>query len=195
MRGIRALVFAIVVVAGLVGPSAGTLAATPDQTAVQKILARYQSPLPWVTPAAFKASHEDFDLGGYLTVAFCESDYGTIGRSALFNNPGNIIARPKTWEPWRVWFTWQRGTFVSAGRLFGAYPDAYTGQRALIRLLYDHPNGYNQLLAEHRWVEFATKYWGPRTEDNAAAFDQYVRDLEAAHRRIVAEAARYGARW
>ena len=169
---------------------ATALASTPEENAVRGILAAYRSPLPWWTITAFKGSHEEFDIAGYLTVAFCESDYGTIGKSKTFNNPGNIIARPRTYEPWRVWWTWQTGTFISAGRAFGVYSDPYTGQRALIRLLYDHPNGYNGLLHEHQWYAFASAYSGP-----GPGLDAYVADLVAAHARIVKQAAACGLAW
>jgi hypothetical protein len=180
----------VLVLAGWYVFAAPALAATPDEAAVQKILAQYHSPLPWWTITAYARAHPDFDIGGYLTVAFCESDYCTIGKSATYHNPGNIIARPPYYESWRVWYTWQIGTFTSSGRLFGAYPDAYTGQRALIRLLYDHPNGYNALLREHKWYPFAVKFYG-----TGPGLDAYVADLVAAHARIVKQAARYGAMW
>jgi hypothetical protein len=126
-----------------------------------------------------------------LTVAFCESAYATVGQSRTFNNPGNIIARPHSWEPWRVWYTWQTGTFMSAGRWFGAYPDMYTGQRALIRLFYDHPNRYNDLMREHRWYRFAALFYG----EGVPGLDGYVANLVAAHARIVKRAASLGCAW
>lgn len=161
-----------------------------DKLAIEGILGRYQSPLPYWTIEAFADSHPDFDIAGYLTVAWCESSLGTTGKSFRFNNPGNIMYHPKTWAPEKVWYTWQTGGFKSAGRLFGAYESMYMGQRALIRLLYDHPAGYNTLLREHRWDEFGRIYYGP-----GEGLADYIRNLKAAHALILKEAAKYGATW
>jgi hypothetical protein len=183
---------------GVAGPNlGGTLSANTivhpigNDYAIRGIYAEYKSPLPWWTVYSFSRSHPDFDIEGFLTVCFCESDYGTIGKSKTYHNPGNIIARPASWPEYKVWWTWQSGTFESAGRFFAAYPNAYTGQRALIRLLYDHPAWYNHMLAQHRFEEFAETFYGK----GVPGLEEYVADLWAAHNRIITQALRWGVVW
>lgn len=153
----------------------------PDKLAVEGILSKYRSPLPEWTILAFKQSHEDFDIAGYLTVMWCESSLGTNCGIAT-NNPGGIKGGP-------VGTVW-RDLRVGVGkRGFNLYANMYDGQRAAIRLIYD--KGYNAQLAAHDWTGFGNRYYGKGVPGLA----RYIRNLKAAHKILVAEAAKYGAIW
>jgi hypothetical protein len=168
---------------------AGPVQAEDD--AIQSILAEYKSPVPWWNISAFAASHADFDVAGFLAVLQCESGLGTTGKSAKYNNPGNIV-----FVGWanqydfslRPWLLWQSGWFESAGQRFGAYQSMYWGCRAAVRLFYDR--GYNTLLREHQWYGFAVKWYGDKP-----GLDQYAANLVAAHARFVGEGAERGVTW
>lgn len=158
-----------------------------DHTAIRGILSEHRSPLPPWTIEAFADLHPEFSIAGYLTVMQCESGMGTTGGSAKYNNPGNI----KFVEGGKdVWHTLASGIWYCKGQgWYNCYPDMYTGQRAAIRLLYDSKHGYNALLAAHDWEGFGRIYYGAHVPA------QYLRNLKAAHNRIVREAAAYGATW
>jgi hypothetical protein len=149
-----------------------------DREAVYGILAAHKSPLPAETILAFKASHPDFDIGGYLAVMWAESSLGTAGR---LNNPGSIRGGTigTIWRDLRVGVT---------SRGYNRYGSAYDGQRAAIRLIYDR--GYNSTLAAGDFAGFARRYYG--SVPGRAA---YVRTLIAAHRILMREAAAYSATW
>jgi len=161
---------------------------TPDTLAIQGILKAHHSPLPWWTIAAFAEAHPDFDIAGYLTIMWCESSLGTTGGSHTYNNPGNIKHRAGGKE---IWHTLAGGNkWWCAGQgWYNVYPDVYTGQRAGIRLIYEW--GYNAALAAHDWDGFAARYYGA----NVPGLAKYTAGLEAAHRLIVREAAKYGTAW
>lgn len=161
----------------------------PDKLAVEGILSKYRSPLPEWTILAFKQSHPDFDIAGYLTVMFCESSLGTTGGSRKYNNPGNIKYVKGSDK---IWQTLASGTWWCPGQgRYNRYPDMYTGQRAAIRLIYDSKYGYNAKLAAHDWVGFGAIYYG----QNVPGLAKYVSNLKAAHKLLVKEAAKYGAVW
>ena len=164
-----------------------------DKVAVEGILSKYRSPLPPWTILAFKESHPDFDIAGYLTVMWCESSLGTTGGSFKYNNPGNI-----KWGGYRapddpkVWLRWMNGKWYCKGQgWYGTYPSMYWGQRAAIRLIYDSAHEYNTMLADHEWDAFAAVYDGSKVPGIA----KYTANLEAAHALLVREAAKYGASW
>lgn len=163
---------------------------TPDTRAIRGILTSHHSPLPWWTIDAFKKAHPDFDIAGYLTVVQCESGMGTTGGSARYCNPGNIKYRAGTKE---IWHTLASGKWYCKGQgWYNVYPDMYTGQRAVIRLLYDSPHGYNALLAAHDWEGFSRMYFGGPA---IAGYYTYLGNLRKVHDRLVAEAAMWGATW
>jgi hypothetical protein len=160
-----------------------------DQLAVEGILQNHKSPLPPWTIVAFAQNHPDFDIAGYLTVVWCESSLGTTGGSFRHNNPGNIKYMKGSDK---IWHTLATGKWYCKGQgWYNEYPDMYTGQRAVIRLLYEAKGKYNALLAAHEWTRFANAYFGA----NVAGKAQYIRNLKSAHARIVKEAATYGAVW
>jgi hypothetical protein len=153
--------------------------------AIQGILAKYDSPVPWWNISAFAASHADFDVAGFLAVLQCESGLGTTGKSRTYNNPGNIVFSGWASEAsdgfaLRPWLLWQSGWFTSAGQCFGTYPSMYWGCRAAVRLFYDR--GYNTLMREHQWYAFAVRWYGDKP-----GLDQYAANLVAAHARFVRE--------
>ncbi|NLX20690.1 MAG: hypothetical protein GXY55_03325 [Phycisphaerae bacterium] len=162
---------------------------TADSAALRAIYAKAHSPLPWWTPAAFKASHPDFDCAAFCAVLQCESSLGTTGGSARYNNPGNI--KFKGWrepdDP-KVWLRWMNGSWYCPGQgTYGTFPSMYWGQRAAIRLIYDC--GYNAMLADEDWWGFANRYYGA----GVPGISRYVSNLRTAHDLIVKEAREYGA--
>ena len=160
-----------------------------DQLAIEGILAKHKSPLPSWTIVAFAQNHPDFDIAGYLTVVWCESSLGTTGGSFKHNNPGNIKYMEGSDK---IWHTLATGKWYCKGQgWYNEYPDMYTGQRAVIRLLYDGKSGYNRLLADHEWTRFGRTYYGA----GVPGLNQYLKNLKSAHARIVKEAATYGAQW
>jgi len=71
-------------------PAAAQWEKTPDARAIQAIYREAGSPLPWWTVAAFKYTHPDFDVAGYLAIIKMESSLKTTGGSARYHNPGNM---------------------------------------------------------------------------------------------------------
>jgi hypothetical protein len=185
------LVFTLTILGGLMTTEAQAdiLKPNPDTLAIQGILAKYKSPLPWWTISAFHTAHPDFDLSGYFTVMSAESSLGTTGGSHTYNNPGNL--RPAKGST-KIWQTLATGQWFCPGQgWYNVYPDMYTGQRAAIRLIYDSDHHYNALLAAHKWEAMASIYYGA----GVAGLAGYIKSLKAVHARIVKEAAKYGASW
>lgn len=148
------------------------------------------SPLPADTMYWFWRSHQNtFDIASYLTVVWCESNLGTTGYSKKWNNPGNI--KPSKYPG--IWQQLAVGSGVTPdGQSLNQYPDMYTGQRAVIRLLHDYnDNFYMQKLMAHDWKGFADVYYGK----NVPGIENYIKCLEAAHARIVKDAAGAGLVW
>ena len=169
----------------------GTTQKTVEQVFLEGFLSKYNSPLPVEPILLFKLLHPDFDIAGYLTVAWCESSLGTTGGSARYNNPGNI-----KWGGWRkpgdpkVWYLWMNGYWYCRGQgTYGTYSSMKWGQQANIRLLYDV--GYNEMLSEHNWIGFANHYFGRGVPGK----NSYIRNLRAAHSIVVNAAAEYGLNW
>ena len=182
---------AVLVAAFFMPANARAYVDSPDTVAIQGILQEHHSPLPWWTVAAFKASHSDFDVAGYLAVMEAESSMGRTGGSARYCNPGNIkFCGWRAPDDPKVWLRWQCGSWYCKGQgYYGRYPTMYWGQRAAIRLIYDA--GYNRQLAAHDWDGFSKRYYGTNVKGRSS----YIADLRAAHNRIVQEARAYGVAW
>lgn len=157
--------FCIIVGAALTLALAGSAQALTDDQ-VQQVLTKFGSPLPSWTIGAFSRAHPDFDVAGYLAVAWAESSLGKDCGIAT-NNPGCIKGGP-------VGSVW-RDLRVGTRRGFNLYASLYDGQRALIRLLYDR--GYNASLASHDWWGFSARYYGAGVSGRSA----YTRNLRRAH--------------
>jgi hypothetical protein len=158
---------------------ASSPACAGDREAVYGILQAHKSPLPAETILAFAANNPEFDIAGYLAVAWAESSLGTAGR---LNNPGSI----RGGTPGTVWRDLRIGATRSG---YNRYATIYDGQRALIRLLWER--GYNERLRTHQWQAFANRYYGR----GVPGIRMYLRNLKAAHARLVREAAQWGASW
>jgi hypothetical protein len=146
---------------------------------VQAVLSRLDSPLPAVTIAAFKLSHRDFDIAGYLAVVGAES---TFGRNTDKNNPGSIKWVNDSNYVWHA-----LATSVSP-KGYCRYKSLYDGQRATIRCFYDL--GYNDVLKSGDVRRFTLKWFG----DKEGA-DKYTSDVRWFRKKVVSIAAGLGERW
>lgn len=156
----------------VVGPSC-------DEIAVKGILEHHGSPLPWWIIVAFKDTHPQFDIAGYLAVMWAES---SLGKTCDYkHNPGSI----KGGSVGTVWRDLRIGVSPAG---YNVYASMYDGQRAAIRLIWAH---YNADLAAGDWRGFANRYYGV----GVAGISRYVANLEAAHALIVKEAEEWGAVW
>lgn len=178
----RALVVVAVLVAAffMFAAPARAYQDAPETAAIRGILAAHESPMPWWTIAAYAAGHPDFDVAGFLAVAWAES---SLGKGAPgHKNVGSIKGGPmgSLWRDLRVGVT-RTG--------YNVYPDYRAGTRALIYLLVER--GYNAQLAAHDWWAFARRYYGAW----APGITRYVANLKAAHAIIVREGAAYGISW
>ena len=163
-------------------------------TYLQGFLKTHGNPAPSSLPPDtiywFWRSHQDtFDIASYLTVVWCESNLGTTGYSKLWNNPGNI--KPSNYPG--IWQQLATGSGTTPdGQSLNKYPDIYTGQRAVIRLLHDYNNNfYMQKLMNHDWRGFANVYYGK----NVPGIEGYIVNLQGAHTHIVKDAAAAGFKW
>lgn len=174
----RALLLAVLVAAFFMFASpALAYQDAPETEAIRGILAAHESPMPWWTIAAYAAGHSDFDVPGFLAVAWAES---SLGKGAPgHKNVGSIKGGPvgSLWRDLRVGVT-------RSG--YNVYPDMRAGTRALIYLLMER--GYMAQLAAHDFWGFANRYYGR----NVPGITRYVANLRAAHGIIVREAAEYG---
>ena len=151
-----------------------------DELAVRGILQEHGSPLPWWTIVAFKDTHPQFDIAGYLAVMWAESSLATT--CDYKHNPGSI----RGGSVGTVWRDLRIGVSPAG---YNVYKSIYDGQRAAIRLVWDC--GYNAQLAAEDWWGFANRYYGA----GVAGISRYVTNLEAAHGMIVKEAREWGVVW
>ena len=175
----RALAVLAVLVAAFFVLTAPALAYqdAPETAAIRGILAAHESPMPWWTIAAYAAGHSDFDVAGFLAVAWAESSLGKGARS--HRNVGSIKGGPvgSLWRDLRIGVT-------RSG--YNIYPDMRAGTRALIYLLMER--GYMAQLAAGDFWGFGNRYYGR----NVPGISRYVANLKAARAIIVREAAAYG---
>jgi hypothetical protein len=151
---------------------------TLDSVAIRGILEAHCSPIPWATVAAFKYNHADFDVAGFMAVAWAES---SLGKNTDKCNPGSIKGGP-------VGTLWRDLRVGVSPRGFNVYPDLRAGTRALIYLLMQR--GYNEQLSAGDFEAFAQRYYG-----SGPGLSRYVRNLRAAHDVIVGEARSWGLSW
>jgi hypothetical protein len=181
MRSVLAKMVLVLTICVFVTLAFGSVAkAADDSDVLQQFIESANSPLPWWTPYYFHIDHPDFDIAGYLAVAWCESSLGK--GSMKYHNVGSIKGGPvgSVWRDLRI------GTF---GGGYNIYANFYDGQRAAIRLLYD--KGYNSKLKSHDWWGFANRYYG----SGVAGIGAYVANLQSAHSYIVRFAANRGVTW
>lgn len=151
---------------------------TLDSVAIRGILEAHRSPIPWATVAAYKYNNPSFDVAGFLAVAWAES---SLGKNTDKFNPGSIRSGP-------VGTLWRDLRIGVSPRGFNVYPDMRAGTRALIYLLMQR--GYNAQLSDGDFEAFAQRYYG-----SGPGLARYVRNLRAAHDRIVGEARGWGLSW
>lgn len=171
---------ALIIAAFFVGPVKATDPTGLDSDAIRGILSDARSPLPWWTIVAFKDTHPQFDIAGYLAVMWAES---SLGKTCDYkHNPGSI----KGGSVGTVWRDLRVGVSPAG---YNIYRTIYDGQRAAIRLIYDC--GYNAMLAAEDWWGFSNRYYGA----GVPGISRYVANLRAAHALIVKEARNYGVQW
>lgn len=168
---------AVILAALLIAPNAAAAQTTED--GVYHVLAHFNSPLAdesYTVVAFWRAHQATFDMADFYSILWAES---SLGKGAMgHHNVGSIKGGPKgtLWRDLRI------GTTASGYNRYGSFRD---GQRAAIRLIEERYGG--SLLRGGgllRWYGAGVPGWSG-----------YAANVAAAHRYLVAEAARQGMDW
>lgn len=168
---------AAILVALFIAPAAAQAQTTEDR--VYHVLAHFNSPLAGetYTVVAFWRSHKStFDIADFYSVLWAES---SLGKGATrTHNVGSIRGGPVG----SLWRDLRTGT---TPRGFNIYPTWRAGQRSALRLIEERYGG-SLLRGDglHRYYGYGVSGWSG-----------YQANVYAAHRYLVAEAARQGMTW